>query len=349
MKKLTFWLSLGLVSLVMLSGCGTAGKKGEGSRTSGDSSIGPDYVKVCKKPVETATATDTAQLVETRPYDEFALSAADPNWKDDIMPLFQAKCSGATCHNPDTAGRLNVRNFTNVVNAVANVRKRIENGRDLAAKITADTTIDDNDTNFNAAVDTYVNGEKPMPQPNRNNALTVALNDADYNMFVLWITNGMKQFGAGELGDDAPPLSTPTEYSDSEEDKNSFESLLTSANCQDGPDVNTDANWSKVAKLLDPGEPNKPDAGYYDYSAKQWMTGKKASFECTYDNFIASIGIDEVGRILNEYKAYGWRIQQCTVVNGLPLAGLVHLNDVSGKLGVSVKWFTMEVGTEQPK
>jgi hypothetical protein len=186
-----------------------------------------------------------------------------------------------------------------------------------------------------------------MPQPGGNR---VGLTTEQIDLFK-GFADAPDKCAEGEPTPENATITTPDGYSSDDEEQSSqnLEKLFATSGCQDGPTVNTDANWALMQPLL-AEDPNATSA-FYDYGARAYVEGAtKAPYDCNYDNFVASLGdLQGLEPTLREYEKYGWKLLQCAVVNGMPRVSLATLSTTINTLGdtilgINYKTVTIEDG-----
>lgn len=265
----------------------------------------------------------------------------DVSYAATLYPIMQENC--ANCHRGDIENRQNSTNCFYLKDHVDNVVKRLENGIAAAAYKAANPTASDNDVRG-----LYPEDERPMPQFPRP-----PLTQAQIDLFKAW---GTQVDQCTEPSDAPEPseLLPPAAYSSDEEETSSqnLEKIFANAACEDGPPVNSEANWAAAMPLL-AQEPN-PTSAFYDFATKKYVAGATAApYPCTFDGFIGSLkGLVGFEETLRQYEKYGWRLHQCAIVAGVPLASMISLSKVSNTLGdtilgINYKTITVDLGAPE--
>lgn len=312
---------------VLLHSCGRDEKSEDGGVSSGplaqlgDATAAPESVKVCK-PVALALQSTVT-------------------YSGNLYPTTQKSC--AQCHRGDIENRQNSTNCYYMKDHLANLIARLDNAVAAAAFKVANPAATNNEiTNM------YTEDDRPMPPVGRP-----PLTAAEIDDFRNWAAVANK-CGEGDPIPEDEVLATPAHYSSDEDESShqSLEKIFESATCTDGPSINTEANWAAVTPVL-ALEPNPPSA-FYDYVAKDYVAGATAAtHECSFDGFIASLDAENVTGVektLRDYQGYGWRMTQCAVVDGLPLASMATLSAVINSLGdtiLGVNFKTIKFGAKE--
>ena len=168
--------------------------------------------------------------------------------------------------------------------------------------------------------------ERPMPPfpENANSRVT----QAEIDIFVAWKDVPNKCVDSSTAD---PALPAVTHYSNEDEETARIAKLFEGNTCEDGPTITADRALVEPIMTL----PADAASAYYDYEAKDFIAGaQKAVGNCSIDYFIAAVAaIPGAQDVLKEYKAYGWWVTQCAVVNGRPQAYLAHVARVTSVLG----------------
>ncbi len=255
-----------------------------------------------------------------------------------LYPIMQENC--ADCHRGDIENRQNSTNCFYLKDHVDNVVKRLENGVAAAAYKAANPAATDNEVRA-----LYPENERPMPQFPRP-----PLAQTQIDLFRAWGTQVDQCTEASDVPE-TTELTPPVAYSSDEEETSSqsLEKIFANAACEDGPPVNSAANWAAAMPLL--ALEANPASAFYDYSTKKYVPGATlAPYPCTFDGFIGSLkGLVGFEDTLRQYEKYGWRLHQCAIVAGLPLASMVSLSKVSNTLGdtilgINYKTITVDLG-----
>lgn len=315
-----------IVLLIWTSfGCG----KGGGSEATDDAADAdqttPDAVKVCAPIGETASTTATTTTTE----EGAAFKLAGVKFSVDVYPLFRDRC--ARCHNND--------GNNNAPKAAGSWGYWLTNADEIIRRVTIGRAVKDykdtNSSDDNTARDNTTDGQDQMPRDDPDDALSTA-------QIALWqeCADDLAACGATDLSPEyyeGAVTDADQDYTSDEAENSSQKlgTLFATAACEDGLEVNSDENWEQIASLL-----AKPDGGasaFYDYNKKVFVEGAtEAPYDCTFDAFIASLadaGIEGVETQLRAYESYGWRMTQCAVSEGKPLASMVTISATANTLG----------------
>jgi hypothetical protein len=338
------------VTLALALGCGTSrtgsSESDEGTDT-GESST--PAVQVCKP----AAAT------------RLSLMADEVSYTKDLYPIMNTDIVGnqprghcSQCHSGNNDDRPNSTNCLYLAENIDNVLARLNNAREaktLDIAIRADLALDPNgplaagftgDEADNNAVNTFVRtqvqaafaaDEQPMPRyPFDDNRQPLTTSQI---LLFTKFKDVADKCSQGEPGPEFAEIPVPDAFSDAEAGALPGEGDV--AQCDDGPAVNTEDNWALMGDLLEAEE--EPASSFYDYETKEYVDGAAAaSFECTWDNFIASLpGVAGFAETMGAYRDYGWRILNCSVVDGLPRASMATLSRITatnGDASLALNW-----------
>lgn len=310
--KLMLVLSTGLC----FTGCG---RKDDGqsqpnaAAPASDATEAPVAVRACKE--VKASAKPPA----------LALQAGGVTYANDLFPVMEVAC--AECHRGDIENRQNSTNCFYMRDNIVNLIQRLENSADAAVFKAANPAATDDEIRAR-----YADDERPMPPIGGNR---VPLTGDEIDLFRAWRDSPNKCEEGAPVPEDAV-INPVTDYSSDADEHESFEKLFATASCEDGPLINTEQNWALVQPLLQP-EADAPSA-FYDYATRAYVPGATSALEvCDYDSFIASLGdIVGIDSALRPYEQYGWRLTQCAVVGGLPMASLVAISRTKNTLGDTI-------------
>ena len=171
-----------------------------------------------------------------------------------------------------------------------------------------------------------------MPPVNRNRNQNPAVTADDIAVFQAWKDAPNKCTGANTPPDDA--LAPAPAHTDDADLQASQSKVFETSACEDGPTVAPD--WTFAAALV--AIPDGSASTFYDYEKHSFVAGATAMpGECSIDALIGLLrGVAGAEKALQEYRDYGWRAIQCSMVDGRPRAYLAHLARVPNTLGDKV-------------
>jgi hypothetical protein len=324
---------LAAVGLAAVLGCGD--ENAPAPRVADDG--GPQLL-ADPAPTVTTTAGSNVKACDLPGTSAAALgfNLADTSYSNDIFPIVQAKC--VRCHGGDQTDKQNSttcgymeKNIDNIIARLNNMAPADALKDQEAAKATDDPTklTDDQIRNQIAGNDRSL---WPMPPVNRNRQQNPGITPDEIAVFVAWKDVGNKCVGADLPPDDALPVITA--HTDDEEQRTELQKSFATAACEDGPAVAPD--WSVVQSLV--ALPDGASSSFYDYQKQQFVAGATAMpGDCTIDVLMQLVkSIAGAEQVLTEYKNYGWRAIQCSIVDGRPRAYLAHVARVPNALGDKV-------------
>lgn len=261
---------------------------------------------------------------------------AGETYSANIYPIVQKKC--VRCHGGDQTDKQNSttcgyleKNIDNVILRLKNMAPADAIKDSEALKAATDPTKLTDDA-IRDQISGGMRSAWPMPPVNRNRGQNPAITAEDIATFTAWKDVPNKCIDSDAAADASLP--DINAHTDDDSARATATKDFAGLACEDGPSVAPD--WPLVDSLV--AIPDDSSSAFYDYSTHAFVDGAtKMPGDCTIDALIGLLrAIPSAEQALLEYKAYGWRAVQCSLVDGRPRAYLAQLARVPNTLGDNV-------------